>query len=217
MKKYKHMKGDSMKKTDTKERILDGALKLFAQKGYEAVGVAEIAEAVGIKAPSLYKHYKNKRAIFDSIIERVNEMDSVKARENEMPEQEIEEDAGSYKNIRAEKIKEYTKSMFLHWTEEEFSSLFRKMLTLEQYKNPEMSGLYQNYIAGGPVKYMADIFAEMTGTEEEALQAALEFYGPMYLLYSIYDGTSDINRVMPLLEKHIDKFLKQMEQPGEKK
>lgn len=217
MKKYKHMKGDSMKKTDTKERILDGALKLFAQKGYEAVGVAEIAEEAGIKAPSLYKHYKNKRAIFDSIIERVNKMDSEKARENEMPEQDIAEDAESYKNVQVEKIKEYTKDMFLHWTEEEFSSRFRKMLALEQYKSQEMSELYQNYIAGGPVKYMADIFMEMTGSEDDALQAALEFYGPMYLLYSIYDGMPDINRVMPLLEKHIDKFLKQMEQSGEKK
>lgn len=210
MKKYKHS-GDNMKKTDTKERILNEALKLFAQKGYEAVGVAEIAEAVGIKAPSLYKHYKNKRAIFDGIIERVNEMDTEKAKDNEMPEQDITEDAESYKNVQVEKIKEYTKVMFLHWTEEEFSSRFRKMLTLEQYKSQEMSELYQNYISGGPVKYMADIFAEMTGSEDEALQAALEFYGPMYLLYSIYDGTSDINKVMMLLEKHIDKFITQLE------
>ena len=45
----------------TKELILDAALKLFAKKGYEAVSVAEIADAVGVKAPSLYKHYKSKQ------------------------------------------------------------------------------------------------------------------------------------------------------------
>ena len=51
-----------MKKDETtKQRILSEALKLFASKGYEAVSVAQIAGAVGIKAPSLYKHYDSKR------------------------------------------------------------------------------------------------------------------------------------------------------------
>lgn len=52
---------------DTKQRILDEALTLFSEKGYANVFVGDIAERVGIKAPSLYKHYKNKRAIFDAI------------------------------------------------------------------------------------------------------------------------------------------------------
>ena len=54
---------------DTKQRILDEALTLFSEKGYANVFVGEIAGRVGIKAPSLYKHYKSKQAIFDAIIE----------------------------------------------------------------------------------------------------------------------------------------------------
>lgn len=42
----------------TKERILDEALTLFSQNGYDGTSVDHIAERVGIKAPSLYKHYK---------------------------------------------------------------------------------------------------------------------------------------------------------------
>ena len=57
---------------DTKQRILDEALTLFSEKGYANVFVADIAERVGIKAPSLYKHYKNKQAIFYAIIEEMN-------------------------------------------------------------------------------------------------------------------------------------------------
>ena len=57
---------------NTKERILDEALTLFSEKGYTNVFVGEIAERVGIKAPSLYKHYKNKQAIFDAIIGEMN-------------------------------------------------------------------------------------------------------------------------------------------------
>ena len=57
---------------DTKQRILDEALTLFSEKGYANVFVGDIADRVGIKAPSLYKHYKNKRAIFDAIIDLMN-------------------------------------------------------------------------------------------------------------------------------------------------
>ena len=46
----------------TKEKILQEALRLFSTKDYAATGVEEIAAAVGIKAASLYKHYRNKRA-----------------------------------------------------------------------------------------------------------------------------------------------------------
>lgn len=45
-----------MKKETTKQRILTEAVKLFSKEGYAAVSVDQIAKAVGIKAPSLYKH-----------------------------------------------------------------------------------------------------------------------------------------------------------------
>ena len=54
---------------NTRDRILLEALRLFSQRGYDAVSVEQIAAAVGIKAPSLYKHYKSKRDIFDAIFE----------------------------------------------------------------------------------------------------------------------------------------------------
>ena len=57
---------------DTKHKILDEALTLFSEKGFANVFVNEIAERVGIKAPSLYKHYKSKQAIFDAIIDEMN-------------------------------------------------------------------------------------------------------------------------------------------------
>ena len=60
---------------DTKEKILLAALRLFANDGYEAVSVSEIAGELGITKGALYKHYKNKKDIFDSIVKRMEEMD----------------------------------------------------------------------------------------------------------------------------------------------
>ena len=58
------------------------------------------------------------------------------------------------------------------------------MLTVEQYRSEEMSGLYQQYLGAGPLKYVADLL----GSQAEALA----FYGPLYLLYSVYDDAEDI-------------------------
>lgn len=59
-----------MDKMPTKDRILDSALTLFAEKGYDGVGVDLIAENAGIKGPSLYKHFKGKEDILDALIEK---------------------------------------------------------------------------------------------------------------------------------------------------
>ena len=62
-----------MKQEDTRKKILTKALKLFSQRGYDAVSVGDIAAAVGVKAPSLYNHFSGKRAIFDAIVEATAE------------------------------------------------------------------------------------------------------------------------------------------------
>ena len=66
-------------------------------------------------------------------------------------------------------------------------------------------------LAGGPLEYMAAIFRKLTDTDEAAMQLALEFYGPMYLLYSVYDGAQDKDSVAPLLDAHIERFIAKVE------
>lgn len=48
--------------------ILHCAMQLFAQKGYDAVGVQEIVDTAGITKPTLYHYYGSKRGLLDSII-----------------------------------------------------------------------------------------------------------------------------------------------------
>ena len=61
--------GDNrMERIKTKDRILLAALDLFSEKGYDQASIDLIAEAVGIKGPSIYAHYKGKEDILDSLI-----------------------------------------------------------------------------------------------------------------------------------------------------
>ena len=196
--------------TDTKQRILQEALKLFSQSGYKGTSMNDIASQLNVTKAALYKHYKSKQEILDSIVEKMNELDRERAREYDMPDGTFE-DVAEYKHIAIEKIKQFTTVQFLHWTEDEFCCQFRKMLMLEQYRDPEMAQLYQIYLAEGPLSYMEEVFAGIMSDKEKARQAALDFYGPIFLLYSIYDGAEDKKQVVKMVEQHVEKFAKRIE------
>ena len=212
---YKYKVNDSslrrFETCTTKEKILLTSLKLFAQDGYEAVSISKISGELGMAKSALYKHYKNKRDIFDSIINRMDELDYERAREYNMPEGNMDEIIKGYRKISIDKIRIYTEVQFKHWTEEEFPSLFRRMLTLEQYRNQEMADLYQKYLVSGPIDYMTYLFAGITGKKEEAKQLAIEFYGPIFLMYSLYDNKREEDDLAEMLKKHVDRFSKKMD------
>jgi TetR/AcrR family transcriptional regulator len=55
----------------TADRILDAAEDLFAEKGYSATSLGDVADRVGIRSPSLYNHFKNKEALYEAVLERL--------------------------------------------------------------------------------------------------------------------------------------------------
>ena len=202
---------------ETKERILETALELFAQSGYLGTSMSDIAARLGITKAALYKHYAGKQEILDRIVQRMNELDADRAAAYEMPGAALEGFAQAYLNTPLDRIRAYSTAQFDHWTREPFSANFRKMLTLEQYRDARLAQLYQENLASGPVKYMAAIFRSLTDSDEVAMQLALDFYGPMYLLYSVYDGAADQSAVAPMLEAHIDRFIAKLEGEYRKK
>ena len=202
---------------ETKERILETALELFAQSGYLGTSMSDIAARLGITKAALYKHYAGKQEILDRIVQRMNELDAARAAAYEMPGAAPEGFAQAYLNTPLDRIRAYSTAQFDHWTREPFSANFRKMLTLEQYRDARFAQLYQENLASGPVKYMAAIFRTLTDSDETAMQLALDFYGPMYLLYSVYDGAADQSAVAPMLEAHIDRFIAKLEGEYRKK
>jgi AcrR family transcriptional regulator len=64
---------NSTVKRPTAERILDAAEDLFAEKGYSATSLGEVADRVGIRSPSLYNHFRNKEALYSAVLERLLE------------------------------------------------------------------------------------------------------------------------------------------------
>lgn len=187
-----------MAKETTRQRILTEALKLFSKEGYEAVSVEQIANAVGVKAPSLYKHYKSKRDIFRSILQVMEQRDRENAAACSLPEETMELAPQAYEQSSVADLIAFSKMQFRYWTEDEFASAFRKTLTVEQYRCEEMNRLYHQYLGAGPLSYVADLL----GSQEEALL----LYGPMHMLYSVYDEATDKASVLALLDTHLERW-----------
>ena len=188
---------------NTKEEILKTALKLFAQNGYEATSVSDIAEKIGISKGALYKHYHNKRDIFESILKRMEQTDADKADANNVPSDELAQ-AGEkeYAQTSLEDVLGFSKEMFRYWCEDEFAANFRRMLTIEQYRCEEMMQLYQQYLGKGPIAYLADILSEQGW--EKPQEKAVICYAPMFMFYSVYDEAQDKKAVLSLLDKCLD-------------
>ena len=99
---------------NTKDKILVTALRLFAQDGYEAVSVSKIAGELGITKGALYKHYKNKRDIFNSIFECLCQLDEERAKSAKVPEKNFEEMPLSFGKTSVDGIVTYLKEQFLY-------------------------------------------------------------------------------------------------------
>ena len=193
-----------------KEEILIVALHLFARDGYEAVSVSQIAGELDMTKGALYRHYKSKRDIFDCIVQRMEQQDGEQARRNEVPEESIEKVPEEYQNVSVEDFVGYSKSMFEYWTEDDFASSFRKMLTLEQFRNEEMQNLYQQYLVSGPAEYVKDLFKNMEIKNPE--ENAVKFYANMFFYYSVYDGATDKTKAKCQFEQMLGKIVEEMKQ-----
>lgn len=65
---------------DTRERILWCAEELFGQRGYEAVVVADIAQACGVSTALIYYHYTDKESLLRALVERASAVFDVHTR-----------------------------------------------------------------------------------------------------------------------------------------
>ena len=200
-----------MEKKDTKQIILDEALSLFAVNGYEGVTVADIANAVGIKAPSLYKHYMSKQDIFDAILTEMEERYKGQVTPMRINGMDANKDVGLFINISEEQLIEMGKGLFLYFLHDEYALKFRRMLTIEQYRNQKLSALYAKQYIGDPLSYQGRLFGFLSGAgvmkQENPQIMALHFYAPMYLMLTLCECHPEReDEVLSTLEQHIRQF-----------
>ena len=188
----------------TKEKILDAALTLFAENGYDGTSVEQIANNVGIKAPSLYKHYKGKEDILNALI------DSAEVRYEEM--------FGSEKNIG--KIPQ-SKEEFTKVTMERISFTMRDpiirktrmLLVQEQFRNERISEATTRHQLDGIQRMFAKIIKGMMDKgivkDDDPDLLAVELTAPAVLQIARSDRQPQCEKeCMEYIEKHLRHFCK---------
>lgn len=196
---------------DTKQRILDEALTLFSEKGYANVFVGDIADAVGIKAPSLYKHYKSKKAIFDAIIDLMNSRFAEQAKAMNISGNDASVDASIYKSLSEDQLLKLGREFFLYYLHDDYNRKFRKMLTLEQFHDSDLAKVYSKLYVDDPLSYQGMLFGFMVTAgvlkTDNVQIMTLHFYAPIYYLLTICDREPEREpEMLKLLDEHIKQF-----------
>ena len=196
---------------NTKEKILDEALTLFSEKGYANVFVGDIADRVGIKAPSLYKHYKNKKAIFDAIIDEMNRRFAEQAKAMQINGTDAAADAGIYKTLPEDQLLKLGREFFLYYLHDDYNRKFRKMLTLEQFHDSDLAKVYSKLYVDDPLSYQGMLFGFMATAgvlkTDNVQVMTLHFYSPIYFMLTICDREPEREpEMLKLLDEHIKQF-----------
>jgi AcrR family transcriptional regulator len=63
-------RGMQQRSQETRERILEAALKVFAERGYDGASVTQICKHAGVSKGALYHHYPTKHAVFLALLEQ---------------------------------------------------------------------------------------------------------------------------------------------------
>lgn len=195
----------------TRERIITAALNLFSEHGFDAVSVAQIAEAVGIKAPSLYKHFSSKQHIFDAILESMAKRYEAQMRVMQMNGVEANKDVSLFTTIDEKTLIMMGKQFFTFFLHDEYVSKFRRLMMIEQFHNRTLADLYVKQYIEDTLDYQSTLFKMMkfmgVFKDEDENIMALHFYAPMYLLLTMCDSHPEKEAIaLVKIEEHIHTF-----------
>ena len=189
-------------KTTTKERILDSALTLFAEKGYDGVGVDQIAEQAGIKGPSLYKHFKGKEDILDTLFNKVEDYYETNFGSWIHPGK-IPSSMDEFIDISLKRI-QFT----LH---DEMIKKIRRILAMEQFRNQRIARFATRYNLENIQGMYQKIFRGMMDAGiircDDPEMLSMSFAAPITLLIQMCDREPEREQeAMELMKAYLNHF-----------
>lgn len=195
----------------TRDAIVHKALNLFSEKGYDGVSMRDIAAAVGIKAASLYNHFKSKEDIFDGIMELMSLNYEMTATKIQLPHHNMANAVDVYSQISQELLIEVASKLFLYFLKDDYASKFRRMLTIEQYRSSKALKMFKKYFIEDVLFYQSTLFECLIQTDNfnkfDSHIMALHFYAPIFMLLLQYDNQEEKeSEALDILAKHVKQF-----------
>ncbi|MDO4490201.1 MAG: helix-turn-helix domain-containing protein [Lachnospiraceae bacterium] len=188
-----------------REMILDAALTLFSEKGYDGVGVDEIADKVGMKGPALYYYFKGKEALLNGLLDAMTEHYAA--------------NFGSADRIRRypetlEELAEMSLKRLEFTLHDPMIKKTRKLLIMEQFRNDRCRQMttYHTCVA---VEAMNTVFfrhllelGKVKKMDPELL--AFEFTAPVSILIQLVDREPEKEpEVWEKIRAHMEHFIQE--------
>ena len=188
-------------------------MELFSAQGYDSVSVGEIAKAVGIKAPSLYNHFPSKQAIFNAIVESTAVQYEADTDKIDIHVQDVQKDIPIFTETTEDALFEKVRQIFEYALHNETISRFRRMMTIEQFRSPELAALYSKRYVERILSYHTGIFRALIATGEIRAEdpdaLAIMYVSPVVTLIGICDRQPEREgECMDKLRDHVRLFFR---------
>ncbi|TLS53194.1 TetR/AcrR family transcriptional regulator [Paenibacillus antri] len=168
----------------TKIKILEAAIELFSKRGFSGASVRDITNEVGIKESSLYKHFKNKDEILETIFAFFRkEADKI------LPPME-------HLDFIAEKMNlveflERGMQNFKRHLDDEINQKIWRIMYIELFRHPMAKDIYRNGIVKRTVDCLEVVFAKMIErgkmVTRDPKRLAIEYQYPLYPIIVEYN------------------------------
>ena len=167
---------------NTKDRILETALSMFSEHGYDPVSIRDICGAVGIKESTVYYHFKNKQDILDSLFIRFEEhVDSLL---------NVLHAPDTWDNSQSSSLEWIDTYFFNQYLLDSFCNKMMRLMLIEQLHNKEIQQKYKRWIFDEPYRIEMSVFEVLSQlgimTAEEAEQSGKNFYAYITMLVFRY-------------------------------
>ena len=141
---------------------MDVALNMFSERGYEAVSIRDICGEVGIKESTLYYHFKNKKDILDSLIEKFrSHIDGLLTHVDEITEMPPQKKGKKHDDISLKMVDSYMIDSYLF---DPFCNLMLRLMMIEQFHNEELRVLYEKTLFTDPYEIQMSVFKKLATT-----------------------------------------------------
>jgi AcrR family transcriptional regulator len=157
------------KKQRTREQIIEAAMGLFAERGYHATTIADIAEAADVSPRTFFSYFPSKEAVVFHNVDR--ELESLTSVLSDRLPGETAFDA----------LRRWIDAMFEHWADEEDEALLRKRLCRED----ESLANFQGGVLARIHELLLGAVADDLGEPPDALRPRLVAAAAMAALTSL--------------------------------
>ncbi len=201
---------------NTKELILEEALKQFSKKGYDGTSMSDIAGPLGISKAALYKHFESKQQIFDRIIAESEEkykvfFEKLSVHMFNDGNEELNKDVDVYADISAKGLCENVLTFVRFSMSDEYSKQVRQMLTISQFQSRELGEMYTKRYVDAMLGYDEKLFERLIqkGAIKKGDPKALAamFFAPVTMYMGIWDREPKrAKECEKAIKKHVEQF-----------